>query len=93
MVIFLYTDKNCEYQGISCIKSLLPRVNKNDKIVYYTIGFDSSFEAPFLQKIRIGYKKYPTFHYYKSELSLMTMEQALATSMSNGSLMILRSTT
>jgi hypothetical protein len=74
MIIFLYTDKNCEYQAIACIKSLLPRIGKSDKILYYTIGFDSSFESPCLQKVRIAYKKYPTFHYYKSELSLMTMD-------------------
>lgn len=74
MIIFLYTDKNCEYQAIACIKSLLPRVRETDKIVYYTIGFDCSFEAKNLQKIKIGYKKYPTFHYYKAELSLMTMD-------------------
>ena len=74
MIIFLYTDKNCEYQAISCIKSLLPRLREQDKILYYTIGFDSSFEADKLKKIRISYKPYPTFHYYKAELSLITLE-------------------
>lgn len=70
----MYTDKNCEYQAISCIKTLLPRIRPTDVIVYYTVGFDSSFEAKNLQKIKIGYKNYPTFHYYKAELSLMTMD-------------------
>lgn len=74
MIIFLYTDKNCEYQGIACIRSLLPRLNREDRIVYYTIGFESTFECNNLQKIKIGYKNYPTFHYYKAELSLMTMD-------------------
>lgn len=74
MIIFLYTDKNCEHQAVSCIRSLLPRLREKDKIVYYTIGFDSEFSDVKLQKIKIGYKKYPTFHYYKAELSLMTMD-------------------
>lgn len=70
----MYTDRNCEYQAISCIQSLLPRLCETDKIVYYTIGFNSSIEARNLHKIKIGYKDYPTFHYYKAELSLLTMD-------------------
>ena len=74
MIIFLYTDKNCEYQAIACIKSILPRIDDSVKILYYTIGFDSTFDAKNLYKMKIGYKDYPTFHYYKAELSLMTMD-------------------
>lgn len=74
MIIFLYTDKNCEYQAISCIRTLLPRLGINDKILYYTIGFNSAVEFPKLQKVKIEYKNYPTFHYYKAELSLMTLD-------------------
>lgn len=70
----MYTDRNCEYQAVSCIRSMLPRLRETDKIVYYTVGFNSSFEAKNLHKIKIGYKDYPTFHYYKAELSLLTMD-------------------
>lgn len=74
MIIFMYTDKNCEYQAIACIKSLLPRLRDNDMVLYYTVGFDSTFESEKLKKIRISYKPYPTFHYYKAELSVTTMD-------------------
>lgn len=70
----MYTDKNCEYQAIACIQTLLPRIRPTDKIVYYTIGFNSDYEANNLYKMKIGYKDYPTFHYYKAELSLLTMD-------------------
>lgn len=74
MIIFLYTDKNCEYQAIACIQSMLPRLTDDVKILYYTIGFDSKFVAKNLQKVKIEKRNYPTFHYYKAELSLMTMD-------------------
>jgi hypothetical protein len=74
MVLFLYSDINCEHQAVSCIKSLSSKITDDVKIVYYTIGFESSFEFKNLHKIRIDYKpQYPTFHYYKAELSLLTM--------------------
>ncbi len=75
MVIFLYSDKNCEYQAISCIKSLTHKITDDVVVLYYTIGFDSNFEFRNLRKIRIEPKAYfPTFHFYKSELSLLTMQ-------------------
>lgn len=74
MVLFLYSDKNCEHQAISCIKSLTHKITDDVKIVYYTIGFDSLFNFKNLHKIRIELKpEYPTFHFYKSDLSLLTM--------------------
>lgn len=74
MVLFLYSDKNCEHQAIGCIKSLGKKVEDDVKIVYYTIGFDSEFEFTNLHKIRIPYKpEYPRFHFYKADLSLLTM--------------------
>ena len=75
MVLFLYSDKNCEHQAINCIKSLTHKITDDVKIVYYTIGFDSNFQFKNLHKFRIEIKpEYPTFHYYKSDLSLLTME-------------------
>ena len=74
MIFFLYSDKNCEYQAISCIKSLENKILDDITIVYYTIGFDSDFICKNLKKIRIEYRSYPTFHFYKSELSVMTMD-------------------
>lgn len=75
MVIFLYSDRNCEHQAINCIKSLTHKITDGIKIVYYTIGFESEFEFKNLHKIRIEIKpEYPTFHFYKSELSLLTMQ-------------------
>lgn len=74
MVIFMYTDSTCEHQAISCIKTLLPRLRSNDTILYYTVGFESSFESENLRKIKFDLTDYPTFHYYKAELSLLTME-------------------
>jgi hypothetical protein len=74
MVLFLYSDKNCEHQAISCITSLTNKITDDVKIVYYTIGFESFFEFKNLHKVKIEYKpQYPTFHYYKAELSLLTM--------------------
>lgn len=75
MVIFLYSDKNCEYQAVSCIKSLTHKITDDVVVLYYTIGFDSAFGFKNLRKIRIEPKAYfSTFHYYKSELSLLTMQ-------------------
>jgi hypothetical protein len=74
MIIFMYSNKACEYQAISCIRSLVPRISKNTKIVYFTIGFVSNFAAEQLVKIPIPERKYPTFHYYKAELSLNVMD-------------------
>lgn len=75
MIFFLYSNETCEHQAKSCIKSLSHKVTDDVKIIYYTIGFDSTFEFKNLTKIRIPIKKeYPTFHYYKAELSLLTMD-------------------
>lgn len=74
MVLFLYSDKNYEYQAINCIKSLTHKITDDIKLVYYTIGFDSQFEFKNLYKYRIDLKaEYPQFNYYKAELSLLTM--------------------
>jgi hypothetical protein len=73
MVIFLYTNKVCEHQAISCIKSMEPHLTDDIKVVYFTIGFISSFETKNLIKVPIPERKYPTFHYYKAELSLDVM--------------------
>ncbi len=45
MVIFLYTNKVCEHQAITCIKSMKPHLTDDIKVVYFTIGFISSFET------------------------------------------------
>jgi len=75
MVVFLYGDKNCEHQAISCIKSLTYKITFDVKIVYYTVGFDSDFEFKNLHKIKIPFKpEYPMMHFYKPELCLLTME-------------------
>jgi len=74
MVLFLYTNKVCEFQAIACIKSMERNMPKDMKIVYFTIGFISSFEAKNLIKVPITERDYPTFHYYKAELSLEVMD-------------------
>lgn len=74
MVLFLYSDKNCEYQAIACIKSLKDKITDDVIILYYTIGFESNFECKNLRKLKIDYKDYPSFHYYKAELSLLTLK-------------------
>jgi len=74
MVIFLYTNKVCEHQAISCIKSMEPHLTDDIKVVYFTIGFISSFETKNLIKVPIPERNYPTFHYYKAELSLDVMK-------------------
>lgn len=74
MIIFLYTDIKYEYQAINCIKSLTNKITDDVKLVYYTIGFDSQFEFKNLVKLKIDIKpEYPTYHYYKADLSLLTM--------------------
>lgn len=75
MVFFLYSDKNCEHQAIACIKSLTGKVTEDVKLVYYTIGFKTDFSFKNLTTIQMAYKpEYPRFHFYKAELSLMTMK-------------------
>ena len=75
MVFFLYSNKAYEHQAIACIKSLSNKIADDVKIVYYTIDFRSDFEFTNLVKIKIPLKpQYPTFHYYKAELSLLTMD-------------------
>lgn len=75
MVIFLYSNKEYENQVKSCIRSLTHKMNKDLKIVYYTIGFKSDFEFPNLYKVEYPVKsEYKRFHFYKAELSLVTMD-------------------
>lgn len=74
MVVFLYTNDKCEYQAKYCIESFVNKLSKDDKIVYFTIGFNSSLEYDKLYKVTVPYKDYPTFHYYKAELSLLVMD-------------------
>lgn len=74
MILFLYTNKVCEHQAISCIRSMEDKITDDMKIVYFTIGFVSTFEAKNLIKIPIPERDYPTFHYYKAELSLELMD-------------------
>ena len=74
MVLILYSDKNCEYQAISCIKSLESKITDEVKILYFTIGFQSNFSCKNLMKVQIDYNKsYPSFHFYKAELSLQAL--------------------
>lgn len=75
MIIFLYTNQKCEHQAISCIRSMERNISDDIRIVYYTIGFISAFETKNLIKIPIPERKYPTFHFYKAELSLDVMNQ------------------
>ena len=74
MILFLYSNRAYEYQAISCIRSLEPRIPKDMKIVYFTIGFISNVSAKNLIKIPIPERNYPSFHYYKAELSLEIMD-------------------
>lgn len=74
MVLILYSNKEVEYQATSCIRSLEGKITDDVKIVYYTIGFKSDFSFKNLIKIEIPYLDYPTFHYYKAELSLRTIK-------------------
>ena len=74
MILFLYSDRNLEYQTIACIKSLQKAMTDDIRIVYYTIGFSSDFEMPNCQTIEVDFLKYDTFNYFKPELSLKTLE-------------------
>ena len=74
MIVFLYSNQACEHQAISCMRSLAPRITDDVKIVYFTIGFISNFTLKNLVKVPIPERKYPTFHYYKAELSLDVMD-------------------
>lgn len=74
MILFLYSDQKYEYQAKACITSLTNKISDNDKIVYYTIGFESDFEFKNLHKIKIDLNpQWPSFLFYKSQLSLLTM--------------------
>jgi hypothetical protein len=74
MVLFLYSNNVVEHQAISCLKSLEHKITDDVQIVYYTIGFMSSFTCKNLHKVRIEPKDYPNFCFYKPELSLRTIE-------------------
>lgn len=73
MTIILYSDEKCEYQAISCIKSMESKITDDINIMYFTVGFESKFECKNLYKKYIDYLSYPTFHYYKAELSLYAL--------------------
>lgn len=75
MIIYLFSDKNYEYQAHACLKSFEHKVTDDIKIVYFTIGFDSDINTKNLIKIRIPINPvYPKFMYYKPELALKLME-------------------
>lgn len=74
MVFFLYSNKVCEHQAISCIRSLEDKITDDMKVVYFTIGFISQFSTKNLIKVPIPERDYPSFHYYKAELSLEVMD-------------------
>jgi hypothetical protein len=50
------------------------KITNDIKIVYFTIGFISSFTAKNLIKVPIPERNYPTFHYYKAHLSIEVMD-------------------
>jgi hypothetical protein len=50
------------------------KITDDIKIVYFTIGFISNFTSKNLIKIPIPERNYPSFHYYKAELSLEVMD-------------------
>lgn len=70
----MYSNKLCEHQAISCIRSMEKKLPDTAKIVYFTIGFISAFDTKNLIKVPITERNYPTFHYYKAELSLNVMD-------------------
>ena len=73
MVIFLFSDSKYEQSAINCIRSFEKSITDDIKVVYYTVGFDSSFSCKNLHKIKIGQKRYPSPIFYKPELSLLTL--------------------
>jgi len=74
MVILLYSDKNCEHQVASCIRSFESKITDSLKIAYFTIGFKSDLSFKNLYKIEVPHSKvYNKFYYYKADLSLAAM--------------------
>lgn len=74
MILFLYTNAACEHQAEGCIRSIEQKITDDVKIVYFTIGFISNLTAKNLIKVPVPEKNYPSFHYYKAELSLLIMD-------------------
>ena len=75
MVIYLFSDKNYEYQAHACLQSLEHKITDDIKVVYFTIGFDSNIDTKNLIKVRIPINPvYPKFMYYKPELALKVLE-------------------
>lgn len=74
MIIFMYANRACEHQAIACMRSMERKLTDDIQIVYFTIGFISNFSMRNLVKIPIPERNYPTFHYYKAELSLNVMD-------------------
>jgi hypothetical protein len=74
MILFMYTNKDCEQQAIDCIRSLEPIQPDDLTIVYFTIGFISNFSSKNLVKVAIPEREHATWFYYKPELSIEVMD-------------------
>ena len=51
MNIIFFSDLNYEYQAKSLIESILLNVKDEVRMIYYTIGFESSLDYPNLIKV------------------------------------------
>lgn len=74
MILFLYSDINYEHQAKACIKSLTGKITDDVKIVYFTIGFDSDFKFKNLQTVKLDFKPYVNFAFYKPEICFLVMQ-------------------
>ena len=78
--VIFYSDKNYEYQAKSLIESILMNMEKDVKMFYYTIGFDSEIEHERLNKISIPIDEnkptgYRTFEFYKPNIILEHLDR------------------
>lgn len=74
MVIILFSDKKYEFVAEACIKTIENKLRPNDKIIYFSIGFDSDIEAKNLYKIYYEDRHLPFYDLYKGELSLRALK-------------------
>ena len=71
MNIIFFSDLNYEYQAKSLIESILLNVKDEVRMIYYTIGFESSLDYPNL--IKVPYDKDDSkklFEFYKPTIML-----------------------
>lgn len=74
MILILFSNKNYEYQSLSCIKSVQKYLTDGLQVLYFTIGYESSIKIDNVKTVYVEDKNYKSFMYYKPELCLKALD-------------------